>query len=1254
MPGLVVTDGGAKKRKRASATQDKGKPAAPRKRSKASPDADGESVADLEAAIRESQKHYNNIAKLVAIAREEQNAAASIALCRVFSRLQADGRLAKARNATSEKEEVITNWLRARAKEYREILLANIQSGDGSRAEMALTLGMQLVKQEIAASRTTAESIWKSGSFAEYCDAVLQSEQSSAVLLVFIEKYVQPYDDVRQHTFIRIADLASKAPSESKKANCVQLLSSLDLPDQKKPTLKGLFSKPAEAGKESNIKLNAQKKVAQQAWLSFMRCGLDKAQTKTVLATMTRNVVPWFVSPELLMDFLTDAFDVGGGTSLLALSGLFYLMQEKNLDYPAFYTKLYSLLDDNLLHSKHRSRFFRLMNTFLSSTHLPANLVASFIKRLSRLALYAPPAGIVAIIPWIYNMFKSHPACTFMMHRVPRSPEVRAELEQSGAMETYDPSEQDPNQTGAIDSCVWELVALQSHYHPNVASLAKIISEQFTKASYNLEDFLDHSYNTLIEAELGSGGEVREVKKTPVVEYDIPKKSSADDPNPPVSAAELVAQLDQHNENVQRLAAFKLQDQMGDPSFADQFAADGGMPKLQALMLKGKGNTLAYILASFSNLLALDQGWDWVSPDLTDRLVELVLSPSVNVQRASMRVLVHIVNRPRDSPQSTNNYSILQAAIQQRPAFYDTLVNTLSSSDHGVCAITISLINALTRDALASPQEDHWAKFAERLQGLGLLKSVYTLMQSATLIDLNGPLLEYQYLHKILLRKWRDVPFDLSRQDHRRALKTINAASKARDELSADESTRVEPSRWKRLGFSAETPEAAFAETGYLGMSDLLDYVRSDEDAFQRLMLEQSKKPEQKRCPIAEASLAITSILYAHFEANEANEYEQTVRPHLLQWPRLHAAGIQAFFRLWASTGAEADDFVKIQELVRVLVEQVVSLAPRTSPIEKLEERMATYSVQQLRELQMGLLEMTHDEALGHHIREIREDLRQEATQFMREQRTRCLLRGAWFPNTHHAATAAGAVSSWRFARLSHNRRHLHYDDFPTRASDRAPALDELDLRLDLSLVSQVVSNIPRRPASATSTTTHTPDAPPPLHEIVIHGYLPPSTTTSPIIPQKATFPPPAPAPTGKLPALPAPGHARTLSARSGLRAAQQQSALATARAAGGKEVPLLTLHATSDAQSSEWFDGLLLLLNQTPVTQGTDKMVQFIADYGLKMRLLNVRFEEALGLIGGGGGGGGADRSGRYGRKVDMPDREGVDDEFYYDVGVV
>ena len=241
-------------------------------------------------------------------------------------------------------------------------------------------------------------------------------------------------------------------------------------------------------------KMQTQKQRAQETWIAILRQHLNTSQRKTLLTLMPSKISPCFSQLEILMDFLTDSFDAGGSTSLLALSELFHLIQEKNLDYPQFYQKLYSLLDSSVLHSKHRSQLFRLVHEFLASTHLPGALVASFIKRLSRLCLYSPPSGIIATVPWIYNLFKLHPICTFMIHKAPVSQMGEYSYKSVMEKDPFRAYECDPMATYAEESSLWEIESLQSHYHPNVATMAKIISEQFTKQSYALEDFLGHSY----------------------------------------------------------------------------------------------------------------------------------------------------------------------------------------------------------------------------------------------------------------------------------------------------------------------------------------------------------------------------------------------------------------------------------------------------------------------------------------------------------------------------------------------------------------------------------------------------------------------------------------------------------------------------------------------------------------------------------------------------------------------------------------
>lgn len=104
-----------------------------------------------------------------------------------------------------------------------------------------------------------------------------------------------------------------------------------------------------------------------------------------------------------------------------------------------------------------------------------------------------------------------------MLHRTPSPPYTKSK--DNLGIDPYDPEEKDPQQTGAIDSSLWELHTLQDHYNPTVSSICRIISEQFTKQQYNLEDFLDHGYVTMLENELKKDG-----KREPVVEWRIPRK----------------------------------------------------------------------------------------------------------------------------------------------------------------------------------------------------------------------------------------------------------------------------------------------------------------------------------------------------------------------------------------------------------------------------------------------------------------------------------------------------------------------------------------------------------------------------------------------------------------------------------------------------------------------------------------------------------------------------------------------------------
>lgn len=114
------------------------------------------------------------------------------------------------------------------------------------------------------------------------------------------------------------------------------------------------------------------------------------------------------------------------------------------------------------------------------------------------------------IIPFTYNLLKRHPALMHMIHRVAdddeRSkgatciflPKFTMDVQSdSRLLDPFSMAEPVPALSGALDSSLWELYTHTQHYHSVVATLACIFSEAFTRPSYALEDFLDHTYGTV-------------------------------------------------------------------------------------------------------------------------------------------------------------------------------------------------------------------------------------------------------------------------------------------------------------------------------------------------------------------------------------------------------------------------------------------------------------------------------------------------------------------------------------------------------------------------------------------------------------------------------------------------------------------------------------------------------------------------------------------------------------------------------------
>ena len=262
----------------------------------------------------------------------------------------------------------------------------------------------------------------------------------------------------------------------------------------------------------------SHKKVFSEAWLALLAMPLSLAQHKLVLKHLPEHIMPYIANPLLLADYLYRGYASGGVVSVLALQSVFTLIVQYNLDYPRFFDSLYALCTVEVFCAKYRSRFLSLLHASLKSVNIPAYTVAAFVKRLSQLALLVPaPCANYCIMQSTW-LLRQHKQCHVLLHRDAAS---NNNAESSIYLNSIPKELESLN---SMKSSLWEAETLQQHYLHSVAVFSKSLeSTASTSAApdapyLNVSDYIDHTYETLIDLELSRA------KKTCALAFVKPSK----------------------------------------------------------------------------------------------------------------------------------------------------------------------------------------------------------------------------------------------------------------------------------------------------------------------------------------------------------------------------------------------------------------------------------------------------------------------------------------------------------------------------------------------------------------------------------------------------------------------------------------------------------------------------------------------------------------------------------------------------------
>ncbi|KAH9247494.1 hypothetical protein BASA81_014912 [Batrachochytrium salamandrivorans] len=447
----------------------------------------------------------NDIIKLLKLCEDRTPDVAHAAITSlqfVFSKLVALGMLDKRQSEGASSTE-LASWLRENRARFFGVLRETMSHEEPRLQIVSFDKHIQLIKDA-----TEHLNEFQSNMLLPLVEMLLCAETISEPLLAKIIQTLNKYDDLRFFFFRNaskvMSDQLSKTKLRSDAATNVRcayaIISKLSPAPQDLENMKMLCDCSLTGIKDEKVSTLSHAtsycRAYSDCWLAFMRNALPREIYKSCLESLHQKIIPHLAEPVHLMDFLVDAYNTDGIISLLALNGIFTLINEHNLDYPDFYSKLYALFDASLLHYKYRARFFRMADLFLSSSYLPSYLVSAFVKRMARLCLLAPPPGIVMILPFIFNLLKRHPSSIRLIH------DADCVIEQ--VSDPFDFITLDPSKCNAQKSYLWEIHALQMHAVPAVSVLARVFQDSLAKPSYDLEDFMDHTFKTMVDSEIQS------------------------------------------------------------------------------------------------------------------------------------------------------------------------------------------------------------------------------------------------------------------------------------------------------------------------------------------------------------------------------------------------------------------------------------------------------------------------------------------------------------------------------------------------------------------------------------------------------------------------------------------------------------------------------------------------------------------------------------------------------------------------------
>uniref|UniRef100_A0A4X2LBL0 Engulfment and cell motility 1 n=1 Tax=Vombatus ursinus TaxID=29139 RepID=A0A4X2LBL0_VOMUR len=442
--------------------------------------------------------------------------------------------------------------------------------------------------------------------------------------------------------------------------------------------------------------------------------------------------------------------------------------------------------------------------------------------------------------------------------------------------------------------------------------------------------------------------------------------------------------------------------------------------KLQKIMKPCFGDMLSFTLTAFVELM--DHGivsWDTFSVAFIKKIASFVNKSAIDISilQRSLAILESMV---------LNSHDLYQKVAQE--ITIGQLIPHLQGTDQEIQTYTIAVINALF---LKAPDEKRQE-----------MANILAQKQLRSIILMH------------VIRAQRAINNEMAHQLYVLQVLTFNLLE---DRMMTKMDPQDQVRGWSARDGNHVNPAMDFTQTppGMLALDNMLYFAKHHQDAYIRIVLENSCREDKHECPFGRSSIELTKMLCEILKVGElpsetCNDFHPMFFTHDRSFEEFFCICIQLLNKTWKEMRATSEDFNKVMQVVK---EQIMrALTTKPSSLDQFKSKLQNLSYTEILKIRQSE-RMNQEDFQSRPILELKEKIQPEILELIKQQRLNRLVEGTCFRKLN----SRRRQDKFWYCRLSPNHKVLHYGDLEESPQGEVPH-DSLQDKLPVADIKAVVT----------------------------------------------------------------------------------------------------------------------------------------------------------------------------------------------------